>query len=267
MVKYSSSLIKLQSLPKSQKEIDSIKKDFLLEDVKHKEVLRAGYVPEIAIKGSKIIAEVITGVSKHIYKDEFGFDYEAEVFHAELEEKDFSVELEKSFEFLFEDYCKRFIAEIGRKGIFTKDLLEGFIKFNLDKINKLKSFYLDESDIDLDIKKMILNLLDKLYEYISNFNLDNTQISDKIQFKLSKNEVILLFQTMLNKGIITGVSPNDLYRILENNTCYKDKAGGYSEMKSVRIQANKLDNGHASKDPSLKSLQKIFHPTFFTSEQ
>ena len=263
MVKDSSSLIKLQSLPKSQKEIDSIKKDFLLQDVKHKEVLQAGYVPEIAIKGSKIIAEVITDVSKDIYKDEFGLDYEVEVFHAELEEKDFSVELEKSFEFLFEDYCKRFIAEIDLKGIFTKDLLAGFIKSKLARIDQLKSFYIDESDIEPDIKKMILNFLDKLYEYISNFNLDNIQISDKIKFKLSKNEVILLFQIMLNKGVISGMVPNDLYRILERHVLYKDKNGNYSQMKKVRIQANKLIQGNVSADPGLNKLAKLFNHRFF----
>ena len=68
-------LVKLNHLPKYQKDINKIKKEFLLNDIKYKELLNFETPTNLNLKTSKITTEIPVGRSYSINKyDEFGFE-------------------------------------------------------------------------------------------------------------------------------------------------------------------------------------------------
>lgn len=153
---------------------------------------------------------------------------------------------------------------LDKKSIYTEDKLEGFKKRTLLAINELIEFYSTKSDLPDSFKDLITEFYGDFYDYISVFSLKEIQISDKIRFKLNKNQVILLFQTMFDKGVISGMSELELYKILDEKTMYT-KDGVYTGMKDTRIQANKFKKGNASLAASLKLLSQKFNKDFFTT--
>lgn len=266
-MKHEKLLVKFDNgIPKSKEELNSIKKEFLLNDVKYKEILSSGNEPSINLADEKIHKEVVVGENHIIVKDkEFGFEEREKILEYYIKELDFHDEFQKALEKLFVNYCDRFTKELDLKAIYTPEMLEGFKKVKLKKINELKFFYNNESNITQPFKDFMIDFCDKVYEFISNFNNDDFMISDKLKFKLNRNQIILLFQTMLDKGVISGISQNDLYRILEEKTLYLNDKGGYEKMRNIRIQANKLQKGHTSSDPAIEKLSQLFDKNFFSS--
>jgi hypothetical protein len=261
-------LITLKKLPEFQKDIILIKKDFLLKDVKYKYELNAGGSPVVDLKESKALVEVLIGESYSLVKeDEFGFEEKEITPEYDLIEFEFKEEFEKSLKDFFKTYCKKFIEQLDVKNIYTLEMLSGYKKMKFNKINSLISFFQKNSDMNDSFKDLIIQFCKDCYEFISNFNLNEVMVGDKLKFKLKKNELILLFQIMWDKEVILGISESDLYRILEDKTLYTDNNGNYCEMKYVSQQANKLKQGHNSPKFPGKRLSEIFHKSFFTSSK
>ncbi|MEO7283166.1 hypothetical protein [Gelidibacter sp.] len=158
-------------LPKSQKEIEAIKKVFLSKDIMHKEALKNNEVLDLDLNKSKIQAEVIIGKSVRIVHDVFGFEEEQVNLEMDCIEIDFYEEFKEALETLFENYCKKILSELDRKGIYTAESVEGYKEIKLNKINKLISVLEKESDIEIPIKILIQEFYNKLYDFISNFKL------------------------------------------------------------------------------------------------
>lgn len=257
-------LIELNNkIPKSKKELDVLKKNFLLNDIMHRDLLNNDENPKIDLNQSNIQYKVVVGKSVTIVQDELGFEEEEVELEHDLIEIDFYEEFERALEALFENYKTKFIRELDRKGIYTLEGLEGFKKSKLKKINDFIIELCDVSNIEESGKQLIKEFSEKVYDFISNFKVEDYQISDKLNFNLNKNQLIFLFQTMWNKGVISGTTQGDLYTILEKTTRYKNKHSLYEDMKGVRIQANKLTKGNISLDASRKKLSSIFKGTFF----
>jgi hypothetical protein len=257
-------IIKLDKIPKTQIEINVIKNQFLHKDIKYKNIPYLGAMDSIDIEETTISVEVVYLSSTNI-KDEFGF--EEEFLENDLVECEFQEEFERSLDVLLISAFESFKNLLDTKGVYTSDAIEGLKKRRLKKVNELVSFYEEESDIIEPLKNVLIEFCNKYYEFVSNFDIEDHQISDKFKFALNKNELILLFQTMLDKDVITGIPQNDMYRLLEQKTLYKVSKGEYAEMKNVRLQANKLQKGYVSSETSLNKLCSIFHKTFFTSSQ
>jgi hypothetical protein len=219
------------------------------------------------LKTSKITTEIPVGRSYSINKyDEFGFEEKEISIDYDIIEVEFIDEIDKALRTLFDNYFKKFKNEIESKAIFTDELLTGYKKIKLKKINELNSFFKNESDIEKNYNNLIIECLEKLYESVSNFHFDEVMISDKLYFKLNKNEIILLFTTMWNKEVISRISQADLYRFLETNILYMNNDSNPSVMQYVKTQANKLKKD-VSSTKSRDNLSRIFHKTFFTSDK
>lgn len=251
-------------IPKTQKEIEAIKKAFLLNDIRHKDIVSNGEIPILDLNESNIQAEVVVGKSKSIVHDEFGFDEEKVEMEYEIETINFHEEFDEALNTSFDEYCSKFIKELDRKGIYTSENLEGFKKMKLKRINDLKNILAQNHSLEHMVKDSLIKFYDKVYEFTSNFESENYQISDKLKFKLNKNQVIWKFLSMHEKGLISGITLSDLYRFLDANCEYYDK-GGYHQMANSRIQANKFIKGHASPEESIKVLNQKFDKDFFGS--
>jgi hypothetical protein len=259
-------LIKLfnPNLPKTNEEFQRVKFEFLLNDIKHKDILYQGGKPDINLDDFEINYEFVSGSSKSMFKDELGFEEELVDLEYDVMTIDFEEEFKKALQIGLDRFCSKFISNIHEKAIYTEDTLEGYKRERLKIINKLIGNYQTKSDLPDGYKNLIVEFFKKFYDYISVFSFEEVQISDKLKFKLSKNQVILLFQVMLNKSIISGISELDLYRILDEKVMYIKK-GVYINMKNTRRQANKLQNGHTSEAVSLVELSKIFDKNFFST--
>ncbi|WNH13852.1 hypothetical protein [Thalassobellus suaedae] len=253
-----------QGIPKTQKEINIIKKDFLLNDIRHKEIVNNGETPTLDLNESNIQAEVVVGKSKRTFHDEFGFEREVVDLEYEIETINFYEEFDKALNISFDEYCSKFIKELDRKGVYTSESIEGFKKNQLKKINDLITYLNQSSDFEAKDKALIIQFCEKLYDFSSNFKSEDFQISDKLKFKLNKNQVIWLFQSMYDKNVISGITHPDLFRFLDDYCEYFDKAK-YHQMSNSRIQANKFINGHASPKESIKALNEKFDKDFFSS--
>ena len=260
-------LIKLfnPNLPKSNKKLQIIKKEFLLNDIKYKDILIQGGVPNVDLNDFEINVEVISDSSKQIVIDELGFEEELVELEYDLVLIDFETEFKKELQIGLDRLCAKFIYNLDNKAIYTADRLEGYKIEILKRINKMIENYLIKSDLPDLYKKLIIEFYSKLYDYISSFSLEENQICDKLKFRLSKNQVILLFKVMHDKSVISGITPLDLYRILDEKVKYTNKEGVFTDMKNTRTQANKFENSHISLATSLDELSKIFDKNFFTT--
>lgn len=253
-------------IPKSQKEIVEIKRNFLLSDIKHEHNVSKNRFPNLDFKENRIEFKVMVVVSVEVNQDEYGFEYEEEVLEDDLVEVDFFKEFEDALEIKLDNYCSKFLDELDKKSVYTVDDLEGFKKRQLYKVNERIEYLEKESDIEDKIKKIIIEYYNKLCDFIYNFKIEDYQEGHKLKFKLNKNQLIYLVQTMFDKRLISGIGINILYGILESHTQYFDN-GKYQNMKGVRIQANKFINGHSSPEKSIKALSKIFDKNFFTTSE
>jgi hypothetical protein len=261
-------LIKLfnPNLPKTNKEFERIKMEFLLNDIKYKDILCQGAKPNINLNDFEINFEIVSGSSKRIVTDELGFEEEFVELDYDIMLIDFEEEFERALDLQLNRNFLKFKVVLDEKGIYTPEKLEGFKKMKLKKINELIDFYKSESDLPDFFKDLIIEFYNQFYDYVSGFNLNEVQISDKIKFKLNRNQLILLFQKMLDKGVISGMSQLDLYKLLDERTMYTNNEGDYKDMISTRIQANKLQKGNTSSESALEKLSSIFGKDFFTSE-
>jgi hypothetical protein len=253
---YRNNLLKIfnPKLPKTQQEIESIKKDFLLKDIIHKSN------SSLSIDLNKSIIETVVVFNsknkQHIFDDD-EFDSKND----DLVQVDFYEEFAKALADTLDSYISKFIVELERKYIYTVNDLDGYKRFKLKKINEFIQ-ELELSDVETKSKDILKRFYEDMYGFISSFNIDDTLVSNKLKFKLNKNQLIWLFQTMLNKGVISGISNLDLYRILETNSMYYD-GSKYHDMSNVRTQAHKLTNGASSTKKTIEELSKIFDKNFF----
>ncbi len=261
----SKNLLKIFSpiLPKTKKELELIKRNFLLKNVKFETI--DGYdISSVNFNDSSILVKTLVGRSLSYVTDDLGFIEEITDLEYEVKEVKFEEEFKEELELGLKRYKSKFTSILDEKGIYTEGMLEGFKKRKLKIINELIEYYSIKSDLPDFFKKLIIEFYNDFYNYISKFNIDEIQISDKLKFKLNKNQLILLFQTMIDKGVISGMSQLDLYRILDEKTMYT-KNGVYEDMINTRTQANKLQKGHVSSAASIKELSHLFDENFFTT--
>jgi len=250
-------------LPKTKKELDLIKRKFLMKDLKFEK--NDGYgISNVNFNDSSILVKILVGRSSSSITDEFGFIEEVIDLEHDVIKVDFKEEFKEELSLGLEIYCSKFRSTLYKKNIFTEAELEGFKKMTLKTINDRIEYYSTKSDLPDFFKDLIIAFYSDFYSYISAFSLEEIQISDKLKFNLKKNQVILLFQTMFDKGVMSGMSQLDLYRILDEKTMYT-KNGVYVDMKNTRTQANKLQKSHVSSAASIQELSQLIDENFFTT--
>ena len=166
-------LIELKNgIPKNQRGLDILKKDFLLNDIMHKDLLRNGEYPDLDFNKTKIQTEVSVGKSVRDVQDEFGFEEEEIDLELDVIEIDIYEEFERALEALFDNYYTKFLNELDRKGIYTFEGLEGYKLVKLKKLNNLISELDKCCDLEEDVKTLIREFYNKVYDFISNFKLE-----------------------------------------------------------------------------------------------
>lgn len=249
---------------KTQEAIQVLKRQFLLNDIRYKGDLENGKHPIVDLSVSNIQTEVVVGKSIVKSIDDLGFEEDEVVLDYEHIEVDFYEEFKEALDNILMGYCKKFELELEKKGVYTRNDLEGFKGMKLKRINELIKYVTSSSPIEYNINKHLVEFYNNLYDFIFKFRFEDSQVDKKLKFKLKKTHLIWLFLAMYEQGLIKGMSNLDLYAFLENNTMYFDsRKGEYVDMINVRIQANKLIKGDVSPTDPTKVLEQKFHSNFF----
>jgi hypothetical protein len=119
----------------------------------------------------------------------------------------------------YEDSSAKLYEEFEKKVDSTRKLKDEYVLelFSVEEeklanlINKIDKFKLISSCEKEDLIRITNTFLDKINTY-KQFKFPNA----KINLNLSKGEVLILFYSLLEKGIIVGHSSSELFRLVEN---------------------------------------------------
>lgn len=252
-----------------------LKREFLLQDIIY-ESIRFTEGSE-----SEKIDDSINSITV-IFKKETIDDFELDNFGESYNEKSNTVDYEHSMNF-YDDYLypkmknqldflkQSFEKEITTKAIYETTAIQRFCSHKLKAlahfINDINNSQYLDSSFKIKIKKEI----EKLYEYINTVHLAETlNIPVKIPFKLTKNQVVVLFSLLHKNKIIGEINPLHLHRLIESFfTYYDDKELKFKEIKKSKKAADELldDKYIKSAEPTLESLEKIFYKRDFFNTQ
>lgn len=126
------------------------------------------------------------------------------------------------------------------------------------KLNRLYSKIDNVNHLPKEIKQRVFEVIAELREFLDNDLIDNVILPDKIPLKLSKVQVISLFQLLFDSGNVSDIDINDMFRLVEKYFKY-DNNGSFHEISKAKIYADQLFT-RAEKYPTLaiKKLNQKF---------
>lgn len=137
---------------------------------------------------------------------------------------------------------------------------EKFKRTELYRLNVISNEIDNSTHLDEPLKQAAIAIIDELYGFINAYK--QNEVTDKIPFNLSKNEVITLFHLLFQKKVISqDLDKRDISRLIGRNFEYfssKDKK--YLPVIKPGKQENNLLTDHAENNPelTLRKLKKIF---------
>jgi len=167
----------------------------------------------------------------------------------------------------FYNECKNKFCKIFNEDytLLSSDAEEKFKRIELYKLNVISDEIDNSTHLDEALKKAVIDIIDELYGFIDTYK--QNEVTDKIPFNLSKNEVITLFHLLFQRKIISeDLTKRDISRLIGRNFEYfskKDKK--YLPVIKPGKQENNLltDNGDDNPDLVLRKLKKIFNSKDF----
>ena len=120
-------------------------------------------------------------------------------------------------------YFNNFKKEIDEKGLFTSDLLKGYVNNYVEKISKTRKQVLETNYLGVTIQATLLKRLDSLNDLVEEYiETPYPNIQSKIKFNWKRVEVIYFFHLLrLNKSI-EPIGDADIGRIVNNYFEYYD---------------------------------------------
>lgn len=250
----------------NKESFDKIKRDFLIQDYIYGSIKHTEEALKITIN------ESINDITV-IYEKENIDDFELDSFGEPYNEKVKTSFNEKQVNF-YNDYLypimknrldffkQSFEEEIKIKAIYETTALQRFCSDKLRLLTDLVDNINNSHHLDSSFKIKIIEEIEKLYEYINTVHLSETlAIPERIPFKLSKNQVVVLFTLLHKKKIIVGIHPLELYRLIERFfTYYNVKENKFKEIIKSKKTGDELLNNKSTKsaESTLQSLEKIF---------
>lgn len=166
-------------------------------------------------------------------------------------------DIDKSYINGVEKNFNRLKIEQGNTELYYKQIKEEIILFfNLVD----ECYYLPDIILNL-LKNQLNNCLEKIQEIK---NTDNIYLGDKLNFKIMRQDVLVLFYLLREKGHIKWHSNPELKFILENNFMSFDKKT--KEYLNIKVRKNvftDFKNGNRPINKSVERLKSIFQDDDF----
>lgn len=155
-------------------------------------------------------------------------------------------------------HFKKFFQTIHTKGLYMQEQKEGLAKTYFDRINKTVSTYNDAGYLDEEIKKLLIDQLERLRDDIERF-ISNPypNITTKLQFNWNRADVLVFFDLLRTSKQIVWIEDSDLGRIIEYVCEYKNSED-YVEIKNARKHLGEYKNGTRSQEDNLRRIKEIF---------
>lgn len=158
----------------------------------------------------------------------------------------------------YEDSSAKLYKEFEKKVNSTRNLKDEhvFELFSVEEeklanlINKIEKFNLLSSCEKEDLIRITNKFLDKINTY-KQIRFPNS----KINLNLSKGEVLILFYSLLEKGIIVGHSSSELFRLVENYFTFRDSKSNKDIISAYKALAEYIPTKTSKK--SRKNTIKI----------
>tara|TARA_R110002049_G_scaffold275213_1_gene453230 strand:+ start:15058 stop:15885 length:828 start_codon:yes stop_codon:yes gene_type:complete len=258
----------------------TVKKEFLKGDEKYRALRfdEANIEIDLNLDTINTFKEKVISIHKiksksidHHTKEEI--EIEDEIYNTEIEEitlgftTDFLIPHISEFPGL---YKNSFLKELKSRNLYSNSGVENFSKTRLKQLNEIRIAIENSNHLVQVVKDAALKSLDEIYEYISNdFYQKHINIPTKIPFNLNRNQVVGLFYLLYeNEYISSEISPNDLFRLIEETCLYYDTK--MNTHKAI-IESNKLrrslfgPNPEKSSQTTIDELQRIFEDKDFFS--
>lgn len=173
-------------------------------------------------------------------------------------EKDFLLPKMKN---LSNSSMQRFKKNIGVKGLFSDELLQGYALNTQNKINKIKDVIELNSYLSQEVTAVLLVEIDKLEDLIGKYVKNPLpELKEKIPIKWSRTDIIYFFHLLRRNGVIDNIREADLGRILDNGFKYFDnKEKKYCDIKNSKKHLNAFWNeGGRPENAASERLKEVF---------
>jgi len=251
-----------------EKKFNIIKVGFLKGDEQFRDLRYNNEDIKVDLMQDDIIVfkEIVKTANTEI--DDFGFSKypdEIEVIERKLNfHKDWLIPKIGMF---YNSYMGLVIQEIARIEPFGDIVVENYCKKMLNILNMYEDKVKNAEHLNDLVKESAVAVIQKLYKSINyDFYKRAVSVPNKIRLKLSKSQVCLFFQLLLNNKIITGSHPNDLFRFVENNFYYYNSSKKeYLEIEDAKVTSDNLIGKKSIKsaNATLIKLKSIFGENSF----
>lgn len=159
------------------------------------------------------------------------------------------------------NYINNFNAQINRRNLFTKELLDGFAKHYRNKLIEIKSKVKNVSFHTAGIKLRVLNQINLLDEYVESFFQNPyPNIKSKIRFNWNRTKLIYFFHLLRHNKQIDWIEDADLGVVIDNAFEYLDlKTGEFKPCTNTRKHLNAFKNNEGRPDGKAnEDIKKTF---------
>lgn len=234
----------------------NVKKAFLLKDY------RVNPISDIAVidEGNNditIFVEEITTTNK--ISDGLSFEDEwHESTFKEISLNFYTDYLFISIDELLEKYKIAFSKYLYQHQILETSAIENFSAQKLKSLTEIRTKMNESNHLNQETKARINEIIDKLQNFIgSKYYLKTLYIPNKIQFKLSKIKIVLLFQLLYQNKLIAGHT-DDLSRLMDQYFQYEESKDLFKDLKGTQILTRRIKNADTSSTKALAQLETIF---------
>jgi hypothetical protein len=208
---------------------------------------------------------------KEVQKDDFGYNMESIFSELSNEENNnekhftffykhilmYNLNLDTQFIIDYTSTFKELEMNYGNVNLFYKQNIHKLIGYNniMENVKHLRD------DIKEIVKDKIAICIDKIQ---SLNNLEVPFLGEKMLLKLKRQDVLVLFYLLREKGILRWHNNAELKILLENN--FKSYNSDTKEFLDIQIGRNVFSdfkNGSRAINPSLEKLKSIFHQENF----
>lgn len=160
---------------------------------------------------------------------------------------------------LLKRYKDAFIKYMQENHIYETTAIQNFSGLKIKSLKNLKVKVSKCSHLNQAVKERTGIVIDDLQEFIaSDFYQKTLSVAKKIPFKLTKIQVVLLFQ-LLYKNKLIGGHTDDLSRLIDQYFQYYDKSQDkFQDFVGTQTLVRKIMTGERSSEKALTELENIF---------
>lgn len=163
--------------------------------------------------------------------------------------------------YLSENYIKQFHKSIEEKSIYGIQQKADFADHERKKMPLVEKRLEDlDYQINHDIKQALLNQYHLIQEYLNSFIVDSIDDNRRLNFKMNRTDIILLFELLQRHGKLEMCEKQRLGSLIDMLFNYQtDNSTEYKPIKESRKVLSDNKKGNKTFNQAYNRLKKLFH--------